>query len=78
MNVADHEDGSHCGVQDPYQDCEEEADGGDLRSSTGWAGGGGSNVRWVEYTDPPPLDDGQESLFHVKLSAVDNVVVSLR
>jgi len=52
MHVADHDDGSHCGVQDPDQDCEEESDGGDLRSSTGAAAG--LQGRWCEYTDAPP------------------------
>ena len=78
MNVADHEDGSHCGVQDPYQDCEEETDVGDLRSSTDSAGGWSSNVRWSEYTDRPPLIDADKRLFHVKLLVPDNVVLSRR
>ena len=40
MHVADREDGSDCGVQDPDQDCEEEAGVADLRSLTGSATAG--------------------------------------
>jgi hypothetical protein len=50
MHVADHEDGSHCGVQDPDQDCEEETDVGDLCSSTGAAAAGTPKGRSPKYT----------------------------
>ena len=52
MHIADREDGSHCGVQDPDQDCEEESGVADVRPSTasttaGLAAGGGASIPMV-------------------------------
>jgi hypothetical protein len=78
MHVADHEDGSNCGVQDPDQDCEEEAGVADLRSLTGSTATRGSNGRWGEYTDRPGRAEVPIGLFHVKLSSPDNVAITPR
>ena len=68
VHVADHEDGSHCCVQDPDQDGEEETGVADLRSLTGWTAtwaptGGGSSI-----PIGPARPRSQLVLFHVKLS----------
>jgi hypothetical protein len=78
MYVADHEDGSDCGVQDPDQDCEEEAGVADLRSLTGWTTAGAATGGCDEYTDGIGFAGAPMCLFHVKLSSPANAAITLR
>jgi hypothetical protein len=78
MHVADHEDGSYCSVQDPDQECEEEAGVTDLRSLTGWTTAGAATGECDEYTDGIGLAGAWMHVFHVKLSGPANAAITLR
>ena len=66
MHIADRDDGSSCGMQDPGDDRKKEGDVADLGSSTDSGAAGGEGGRVSRVYPAPHSTEPWPCLFHVK------------